>query len=51
MLAGGPARYSSSRRGNAGHVFSLGHGVLRETEPENLREIVRMVHETTELRS
>jgi uroporphyrinogen decarboxylase len=27
-----------------GHVFSLGHGVLRETNPENLRELVKMVH-------
>ena len=34
-------------KGRRGHVFSLGHGVLRETEPENLREIVKTVHETT----
>jgi uroporphyrinogen decarboxylase len=30
-----------------GHIFSLGHGVLRETDPENLRMIVKQVHETT----
>ncbi len=35
-------------RGRRGHVFSLGHGVLRETAPENLRRVVRMVHEETE---
>ncbi len=34
-------------KGRRGHIFSLGHGVLRETEPENLREIVKMVHGTT----
>jgi uroporphyrinogen decarboxylase len=33
--------------GRRGHVFSLGHGVLRETDPENLRQVVRKVHETT----
>jgi len=30
-----------------GHIFSLGHGVLRETPPENLRLIVQAVHEKT----
>ena len=30
-----------------GHVFSLGHGVLQNTDPENLRTIVRLVHERT----
>jgi uroporphyrinogen decarboxylase len=34
-------------RGHRGHIFSLGHGVLRETDPENLRIIVKHVHETT----
>ena len=34
-------------RGRKGHVFSLGHGVLRETDPENLRRIVKIVHERT----
>ncbi len=33
-------------RGHRGHIFSLGHGVLRETEPANLRRIVKMVHQT-----
>jgi uroporphyrinogen decarboxylase len=37
--------------GRAGHIFSLGHGVLRETPPENLREIVKTVHQTTALRA
>ena len=31
-------------KGRRGHAFSLGHGVLKETEPENLREIVKIVH-------
>ncbi len=37
-------------QGHKGHVFSLGHGVLRETDPENLREIVKLVHESTRSR-
>jgi len=38
-------------RGHLGHVFSLGHGVLRETPPENLSGIVKTVHATTRLRA
>jgi uroporphyrinogen decarboxylase len=38
-------------RGHPGHVFSLGHGVLRETAPESLREIVTLVHDTTRQRA
>jgi uroporphyrinogen decarboxylase len=34
-------------QGHVGHIFSLGHGVLRDTDPENLRMIVKQVHETT----
>jgi uroporphyrinogen decarboxylase len=37
-------------RGKRGHVFSLGHGVLRDTDPENLRKIVKLVHEQTRSR-
>ena len=33
--------------GRRGHIFSLGHGVLRDTDPDNLREIVKIVHERT----
>jgi uroporphyrinogen decarboxylase len=29
-----------------GHVFNLGHGVLPETDPEVLRRVVQLVHET-----
>lgn len=36
--------------GHRGHVFSLGHGVLRDTNPENLRAVVRRVHNTTRRR-
>ena len=38
-------------RDSVGHIFSLGHGVLRETPPENLREIVKMVHDATQSKS
>lgn len=33
--------------GKKGHVFNLGHGVLRDTKPENLMRVVRLVHERT----
>jgi uroporphyrinogen decarboxylase len=36
-----------SAMAHRGHIFSLGHGVLRETDPENLRRIVKLVHEKT----
>jgi len=52
-LVGGPLleervkeilRRAAQRRG---HIFNLGHGVLKETDPSNLRKVVRMVHEGT----
>lgn len=36
-----------SADGHRGHIFSLGHGVLRETDPDNLRTIVQLVHSNT----
>ncbi len=30
--------------GRNGHVFNLGHGVLKDTPPENLKKVVGMVH-------
>jgi uroporphyrinogen decarboxylase len=33
--------------GRAGHVFNLGHGVLPETNPDDLGRLVRLVHERT----
>jgi uroporphyrinogen decarboxylase len=38
-------------KGQSGHIFSLGHGVLRETDPANLRDIVKTVHDTTRQRA
>jgi uroporphyrinogen decarboxylase len=34
--------------GKLGHIFNLGHGVLPETSPNNLAELVRFVHSYTE---
>lgn len=36
-----------SARGHRGYIFNLGHGVLKDTPPENLKEIVDLVHSTT----
>ncbi|MEX1173022.1 MAG: uroporphyrinogen decarboxylase [Chloroflexota bacterium] len=32
--------------GRSGHVFNLGHGVLPSTDPDHLRRLVDLVHET-----
>ncbi len=37
--------------GRPGHVFNLGHGVLPETDPDDLRRLVDRVHERTSRRS
>jgi uroporphyrinogen decarboxylase len=33
------------RGGGVGHVFNLGHGVLPETDPTVLEQVVALVHE------
>lgn len=51
LLAGWPALKSRaaevlmSANGRPGHIFNLGHGVLRETDPDNVRRLVDFVHE------
>ena len=40
-------RILDSVRGRPGHIFNLGHGVLKETPPENVAALVNLVHEHT----
>ena len=37
--------------GRPGHIFNLGHGVLPETDPANVKALVAMVHEMGASRS
>ncbi|MGD0175992.1 MAG: uroporphyrinogen decarboxylase [Candidatus Bathyarchaeia archaeon] len=34
-------------RGKVGHIFNLGHGMLPETSPQNVIELVKFVHDST----
>jgi uroporphyrinogen decarboxylase len=38
-------RVLESAGGRAGHIFNLGHGVLRDTPPDNVRRLVDFVHQ------
>jgi uroporphyrinogen decarboxylase len=55
LLAGWPVVEAAARRvvddgrravdaGAAGHVFNLGHGVLPDTDPRIITELVALVH-------
>jgi uroporphyrinogen decarboxylase len=40
-------RILADAEGRPGHVFNLGHGVLPDTDPADLRRLVELVHERT----
>jgi len=50
-LTDGVDRILADSKNRRGHVFSLGHGVLKETPPDNLRYVVKRVHDKTRRRS
>jgi uroporphyrinogen decarboxylase len=35
-------------KGRTGHIFNLGHGMLPQTSPANVVELVKFVHDTTQ---
>src|SRR5439155_20370898 len=47
VLDRGVAEVLAEAKERRGHIFSLGHGVLKETPPENLKMVVRTVHDRT----
>jgi uroporphyrinogen decarboxylase len=46
LLAGADAVLAAAA-GRPGHIFNLGHGVLKETDPEQARALVEHVHART----
>jgi uroporphyrinogen decarboxylase len=46
-MEAGVLKILDDTRGRKGHIFSLGHGVLRGTNPDSLRRIVKLVHDRT----
>jgi uroporphyrinogen decarboxylase len=41
----------AAANGRPGHVFNLGHGVLPETDPDDLARLVDLVHDRTAVRA
>lgn len=41
-------RILTKTKGRVGHIFNLGHGMLPETPPQNVIELVKFVHESTQ---
>jgi len=46
-LLEGTAAVLAEAAGRPGHIFNLGHGVLKETDPEQARRLVAFVQEST----
>jgi uroporphyrinogen decarboxylase len=51
VAAAGARRVLAANDGHPGHVFNLGHGVLPETDPGVLEQVVALVHEEGRVRS
>jgi uroporphyrinogen decarboxylase len=46
-VAAGAEDVLARANGRPGHIFNLGHGVLPESDPADLRRLVELVHERT----
>ncbi|MGA2972276.1 MAG: uroporphyrinogen decarboxylase [Candidatus Bathyarchaeia archaeon] len=42
------AEILTKTKGRVGHIFNLGHGMLPETSPQNVIELVKFVHDSTQ---
>ncbi len=40
-------RILDAARGQLGHIFNVGHGILPETNPDRVRDVVALVHDAT----
>jgi uroporphyrinogen decarboxylase len=40
-------RILSQAAGRPGHIFNLGHGILKETPVDHVRYLVELVHEAS----
>ena len=47
VVAAGVDAVLAANDGRPGHIFNTGHAVPRDTDPDRLRDVVRLVHDRT----